>query len=108
TSTRETHDQIQIANALRAEQPVYDWLFLSAGYLFNHLDAEASLNQSAATGAGLPIAGSFWLVKDIVLDEEAHVFNLNALGGPWRGLTASLGLMSEWTRRHGFWDTNNT
>jgi hypothetical protein len=106
TTTHETHDQFQFANTLRGEKPVRDWLFLSAGYLFSHLDAEASLNQNTASGAGLPAAGRFWLVNDIVLDEDAHVFNLNALGGPWSGFTASLGAMSEWTRRHGFGNPN--
>ncbi len=102
TTTRETHDQFLVANTLRGEKPVNDWLFLSAGYLYSHLEAEASMNQSTADGVGLPARGRFWHVDDIVLDEDAHVFNLNALGGPWRGFTVSLGAMSEWSRRHGF------
>lgn len=106
TTTRETHEQFQFANALRGEKPVNDWLFLSAGYLFTHLDAEATMNQSTADGAGLPARGRYWFAHDIVLDEDAHVFNLNALGGPWKGFTASLGLMSELERGQGFGHPN--
>src|SRR6185295_744089 len=88
TATRESHDQFQFANTLRGEKPVNDWLFLSTGYLYSHLDAEATMNQNTADGAGRPAVGQFWFVNDVVLEEDAHVFNLNALGGPWSGFTA--------------------
>ena len=104
--TRETQDQLVFANTVRAEKPVRDWLFLSAGYLFSRLDADATLFQNTADGAGRPAMGTYWSGSDIVLEQDSHVFNVNALGGPWRGFTAALGVQNEWTSQRGFGDLN--
>ena len=102
TLTRETQDQFLFANALRGEKSVNDWLFLSAGYLFTHFDADATLQQNSVDGAGRPAARQYWSASDITLDESAHVFNVNALGGPWSGFTAAAGVQNEWSEQSGF------
>jgi hypothetical protein len=106
TLTRETHEQMLVANALRGEKSVNDWLFLSAGYLFSTFDADASFDQQTQDGAGRPVGGTFWRATEIVLEEDAHVFNANVLGGPWDGFTASLGVQNEWSEQRGFGNPN--
>jgi hypothetical protein len=102
TETRETHDQLLFANTLRGEKSVKDWLFMSAGYLFSRFDADATFAQNTVDGAGRPADGRYWTANNIVLSESAHLFNLNALGGPWDGLTVALGLQNEWAEQRGF------
>ena len=106
TTTRETHDQLQFANTLRGERAIKDWLFVSAGYLFTQLDAEATLEQKTTDGAGHVVSGPFGVADDIVLTESEHVFNANTLLGPWDGFTAALGVQNEWSQQHGFGHQN--
>ena len=106
TITRETHDQIQFANALIGSKSLKDWMYLSAGYYFSEYHADATFRQSSADGAGRPVEGNYWAVNDIVLQQSAHVVNANALAGPWAGLTATLGVLSEWSEQSGFGDAN--
>jgi len=106
TQTRETRDQFQFANTLHGEKAINDWLFLSAGYLFTHFNADATFNQNTTDGAGQLAHGQFWSANDIVLDENANVFQVNALGGPWDGFTAALGLLNEWSQQSGFGSPN--
>lgn len=99
---RETHDQVQFANALHGEKSIREWLLVSAGYLFSDFNADATFDQDSLNGAGRPVAGTFWMANDIVLDESAHVFNVNSLLWPWDGLTLAVGILNEWSERDGF------
>ncbi|HMJ88838.1 MAG TPA: hypothetical protein VK530_03430, partial [Candidatus Acidoferrum sp.] len=103
--TTETHDQLLFANTLRGEKAVNRSLFVSGGYVFSRLDADATLNQTTADGAGRPVAGTFW-TGDVTLRQSTHVLNANALGGPWDGFAAALGVQSELTSEEGFGDSN--
>jgi len=105
-NTRESHDELVLANALRGERPVNDWLFLSAGYLFSRFDADAAVRLDNKTGAGLPAGGPYWYANNVTLSEHGHVFNLNALGGPWDGFTAALGVQNEWSEKTGLGTPN--
>jgi hypothetical protein len=104
--TRESHDQFQFVNTLRGEKPVNDWLFLSAGYLFTQLDADATLDQTSVDGAGRPALGVYWAGNNIVLKQSSHVFNLNGQGGPWDGFTAALGIQNEFSEQDAFGNIN--
>ena len=106
TTTRETHNQVQFANTLHGGKSIRDWLFVSAGYLFTQLEADATLNQKTSDGAGRPAAGFAGAATDIVLKESAHVFNANTLLGPWDGFTAALGVQNEWSEQRGFGHQN--
>ncbi len=106
TRTKETHDQLLFANTLHAERALNRWLFVSAGYLYSRLDADATLNQSTADAAGRSAAGTFWN-GEVVLKQSSHVLNLNALGGPWDGFAAAAGVQSDFTTQEGFGDANH-
>jgi len=101
TITRDTHDQLLLANTLRGEKSLRDWLFVSGGYRFAEFDADATVNLDNRDGAGRPAGGQYWYAQGITLSEHSHLFNFNALGGPWDGFTAALGLQNEWSEQHG-------
>jgi hypothetical protein len=106
TVVAEGYDHFQAANAIRLERQLKDWLLVSGGYLYSYLDGEASFNQSTFLGPAAPggFVGEreFWSSQQILLDQQSHVFNANAMLGPWQGLTAALGVQSEWMRQRGF------
>jgi hypothetical protein len=106
TLVRESHEQVQFANALHGEKSIKDWLLVSAGYLFSHFRADATFDQTNVDGAGQPTAGNLWTANDIVLKESTHVLNANVMAGPWAGFTAALGVMSEWTEQTGYGHPN--
>jgi len=106
TKTRETHEQLLLANAIRGEKSIRDWLLVSAGYLFSDFDADADFQMSNVDGAGRRVRGLFWYANDIVLSERAHLFNANALVGPWEGFTAAIGVQNEWNSKDGFGSPN--
>jgi hypothetical protein len=96
---KEGYDHFQAANTFRAEKQLTDWLFGSAGYLYSHLDGDGLFSNdflSPAFSSRAPVS------NQILLDRDSHVFNVNAMVGPWRGLSFSGGVQSEWTRQKGF------
>lgn len=101
TITRDTHDQLLLANTLRGEKSLRDWLFVSGGYRFAEFDANATVNLDNRDGAGRPAGGPYWYANGVTLSENSHLFNFNLLGGPWDGFTAALGLQNEWSEQHG-------
>jgi hypothetical protein len=106
TVTRETHDQFQLANSIHGGKALEEWLYLSAGYLYSRLDADARLRQSTVDGAGRPAAGTFWMAPEVTLEEDAHVVNLAGQAGPFDGLTAAAGLQAGLSESTGFGDTD--
>lgn len=112
--TQDGYKHFQAANTFRAERQFTDWLFASAGYLYSRLDGDAqiSVNTFLTPFDALPPATGWigneprWLSHRIVLDQETHVFNANAMLGPWEGLTFSSGLQAEWMSQHGIGEVN--
>jgi len=101
---KEGYKHFQGANTFRLEKQVVDWFFVSGGYLYSKLSADATFSLDPVL---LPITppGRFveqWTTDAIVLERESHVVNLNGLFGPWDGLTIVAGAQSEWTRQKGF------
>jgi hypothetical protein len=93
----EGYHYFQGANTLRLERQFTGWLFGSAGYLYSKLDAIASANGNTTDTS--PVAqDNFWQSQGITLSRESHIANLNALLGPWSGLTLSSGVQGELTR----------
>jgi mono/diheme cytochrome c family protein len=88
----------QGANSIRLEKQVTDWLFASGGYFYSKLNSENSFTDETVSGDTLYLAS----VPNIELTRESHLFNLNALFGPFDGLALIGGAQTEWTRQHGF------
>src|SRR6185503_3726729 len=86
---------------LHGEKSVRDWLFVSAGYLFTRFDADAALHQEIVDGSGQVVTAPRGGASGIVLKESTHVFNANALFGPWESFTAALGFLNEWSDQRG-------
>ena len=101
-NAHEGDSYFQGANTLRLEKKFNDWLFGSAGYLYSHLDADASFTDSAFNHAAIN-----YIVPQITLEKQSHVFNLNGLVGPFDGLIVSAGVESEWTRQYGYSGTGS-
>src|SRR5262249_25909665 len=96
--TTEANHYFQGANTFRLEKQFTPWLYCSGGYLYSHLNADASFSD-IVTFPGLPPFVS--QVPQITLEKESHVFNLNSLLGPFDGLNISGGAQAEWTRQRG-------
>ncbi len=92
----EGYHHFQGANTIRLERQFNDWLFASGGYLYSKLNGNASASMDT-TGV-LPVN---FQSQQITLESESHVVNLNALLGPWDGLTISSGVQGEFTREQG-------
>jgi hypothetical protein len=95
---REGHSSFTGANAFRLERQLRDWLFASGGYLYSRHDGDGTFSLLGQRSPGFPEA---WRSTQIVLEREAHVFNLNTLLSPWRHLTLALGAQAEWARQEG-------
>lgn len=91
----------QGANTIRLEKQFKDWLFCSGGYLYSKLNADATFSDNVLFNNN-PAFLFLTRVPQITLEKESHVFNLNAMAGPFDGLSASAGVQSEWTRQRGF------
>ena len=97
-NVRDENSYFQGANSIRLEKQFRDWLYGSGGYFYSRLDADDSFTDATTANGTLYYASA----PHIVLTRESHLFNLNALLGPFQGLTFSAGVQSEWTRQHGF------
>ncbi|NOS69580.1 MAG: hypothetical protein HOP33_06590 [Verrucomicrobia bacterium] len=95
----------QGVNTFRVERQFKDWLYTSAGYLYSHLTGDADFSLNTFDPSGVPVFGIFEKVEEasrrIVLNSESHVGNVNAMLGPWRGLTLTMGVQGDWTRQDG-------
>jgi len=97
--TREENTHVQGMNTLHLERQLTDWWLFSSGYLFSRLEGDSSLNQ-ITTGAVNP-QSAFWSTEPISLRRQSHIISLGNLFRPMDGLTASVGVQSEWTRQEG-------
>ncbi|MCI0536594.1 MAG: hypothetical protein L0Z50_15345, partial [Verrucomicrobiales bacterium] len=97
---KEEQDHWEAVNTLHAEKQLRDWLFLSGGYLYSRLSADATFNLESIQPSvpALVLDAS----NPITLKRESHVFNANARLGPWKDLTFTAGLQNEWTHEEGF------
>jgi len=98
---REDYDHRHVVNVLRAENQFTDWLFLSGGYLFSHLEGDGAISQSleSMTGTFPPFPGD--AAPDLLVRQRSHTFNANALAGAWHGFRLTGGLQSEWQNHDG-------
>lgn len=97
----DVHEQtsyFQGANALRLEKPFTDWLLGSLGYLYSKLNADATFSLDTLFPNGSPGFGDRWRSDATVLEQETQVLNATALIGPWKGLSLTAGVLSEWTQ----------
>src|SRR5207244_5848490 len=103
TRVKEDYDHFQAVNTFRAEKEIRDWLFVSGGYLYSKLNADATFAVEAFTPSD-PATALFTAdgANPIVIRRESHIFNANTRVGPWDGLTVTAGLQNEWTHEEGF------
>jgi len=98
----EGSDTKNLANALRTEVQPWDWMLLSAGYLFTRSDGEESFRQTSTDATGAPATGQLWNGRGITLDQSAHLFNANLQLGLWEQMTFSSGVQTEWNHQRTF------
>jgi hypothetical protein len=100
---RSDQDHWQAANTVRLDRRLKDWLYVSGGYLYSHLEGGGffSLESFLPSDPTLPptLDAS---AGDLALSRDSHVFNANALLGPWKHLSFNAGVQGEWTRREAF------
>ena len=109
--TTQTEDHFQAGNAFRLSKDVFDWWYLSAGYLYTRLNGDSGINQNAVFTPLTPpspplttlLAGyPLWNADDIVLNQDSHTVNLNSFLGSWHGLSLSTGVEGQWMRQQAF------
>lgn len=100
---RNNQQHWQAANALMLDKRLKDWLYVSGGYLYSHLEGQGffSLGSFLPSDPSLPPSVDV-TAEDITLRRESHIFNANTLLGPWRDVHVHAGVQGEWTRREGF------
>jgi hypothetical protein len=103
---KEGNDLQNLVNSFQIAFQPKEWLQLSAGYLYTHVDGETGFRQTPLDLAGLPTGGVLWNGQGIMLEQSAHVFNANAQFIPWEHLTFSAGLQTEWNRQKSFGTVN--
>ncbi len=94
-NVKENTTYFQGQNTFRMEQKFNDWFYASAGYLYSKLDADSAFSlsyPSELVSAAEP---------DITLERESNVGNVNALFGPFDGLTLSAGILADYTTQTG-------
>ncbi len=108
------HDHLRVTNTLWGEKQIRDWFYVSTGYSYNYMDGEASFNSNTfLTGnagtvptTGFDFDDRFWTSNEIILEQYTHTYNANAMVGPWKGLSFSGGVQSEWLSQDGFGSLN--
>ncbi len=97
----ETYKHFVGANTFRVEKKARDWLLLSGGYLYSNLDGEGSFRQVSFA----PSTGAIFTQGDtsplVIVQSESHVFNANAILGPWEGFTFVSAVQADWTQTDG-------
>ena len=104
-SIQEGHDHFQAGDSFTLQKQVLDWLFLSGGFHYGHLDGEYGfkVQPNFPTGEFFSF-DRYYFTESIILEQDTHTFNLNTQLGPWNGLTIYGGTQSEWMSQRGFGD----
>lgn len=97
----------QASDSFRLEKRAKDWLFFSGGYHYSKLEGEFGFNQTTLNPVGgLAPGDRYWFAREITLDQQAHIFNINTQLGPWRGLDFHAGVQNEWLSQTGLGNVN--
>jgi hypothetical protein len=99
---RERYDHVQLANSLRGEKELRDWLFVSGGHLYTRLEGDGSFRHDVGSVTGLFPPFTAEMADRITLEQQSHTLNANARLGPWEGLSFTAGVQGEWMKRRGF------
>ena len=104
-SIKEGHDHFQASEAFSLQKQALDWLFVSGGYHYGHLDGQYgfSVQPNFPTGEFFSF-DRYYFTESIILQQDTHTFNLNTQLGPWSGFTLYAGAQSEWMSQRGFGD----
>jgi hypothetical protein len=103
TVATDRQDYWRGANVLRLERALRDWLSVSGGYLYSHLEDAGTFRVEGFTPSDPTLPPSLDLnTDDLTLRRRSHVLNANALLGPWEQLHFYAGLQADWTRQEGF------
>ena len=104
-SIRESADHFQASDSFSLQKQILDWLFLSGGYHYGHLDGQygLSVQPNFPTGEFFSF-DRYYFTEAVILEQDTHTFNLNTQLGPWSGFTLYGGAQSEWMSQRGFGD----
>ena len=100
TTIDETHDSFQLSNTFSLQKDIRDWWTVSGGYYYSYLEADTSFQQNTFNGLGETVFGQQWFSRPIILDWDAHIFNVSTRLGAWKGLSLSAGVQSNWERQN--------
>ena len=89
-------------NTFHMDSHVNDKVYWSLGYLFSTLSGDGGMQVVTPPPVG-PFDNN-WLARNIDVDLDSHVVNLNTMFGPFKGLSLYAGLQAEKTDTHGFTD----
>ena len=98
----ETFEYDQFSNVFHMDSQVTDKVYWSLGYLFNTLDGDSEITLQTA-----PFNSRFdknWFTRDVQIDQDSHVVNVNAMFGPYHDLTIYGAVQGEKTETDGFTD----
>lgn len=106
----ETDRHTQGANTFNVNGQLADWLSVSGGYYYSHLEGDASVGLNTQDSTGFYYQNYQWSADDVVLRRQSQVASVAALAGPWQGLTLSTCVQGEWTRQEsmGFEDLRSS
>jgi mono/diheme cytochrome c family protein len=99
---RESYEHMQVANSLRAEKELRDWLFVSGGHLFTRLEGDGSFRRDIRFLTDPATTFTAETADRITLEQESHTLNANARLNPWEGVSLTAAVQAEWMRRRGF------
>jgi len=101
-TVQENYRQDAFYNTFHMDQHVNDKVYWSMGYLYSTLNGGGNLALDTQ-----PFNSPFdsdWRAQGIAVNLDSHVVNLNAMFGPFAGLSLNAGLQGEHTTGNGFTD----
>ncbi|HMO65001.1 MAG TPA: hypothetical protein PKE47_07240 [Verrucomicrobiota bacterium] len=100
---RNNQQHWQGANTLTLDRRIREWLYVSGGYLYSHLEGQGFLSLESFLPSDPTLPPSLDVAtSDISLRRDSHLLNANTLLGPWREVQLHAGVQAEWTRREAF------
>lgn len=101
-TVREDFRHDAFSNVFHMESHITDKLFGSLGYLFSTLDGDGDIRLQTVPFTS--VRDKNWFAREIDLDQDSHVVNLNVMVGPFADLTGYAGVQAELSETEGFAD----
>jgi mono/diheme cytochrome c family protein len=98
------YEHVRGANFVRVQKQIKDWWLVSAGHHFSVLDGEADVQRTFLDSATFTPVFTSPFSERIVFDRYAQTLNGNMRLGPWKDLSFTVGVQSDWTTQEGVGD----